>query len=99
MVPNEWKELPRPERSACAEIGNERHDGKFEVSSTHSEGEIMAILNVGIDLAKNVFALHGVNEFDQVDLGRPSVPRTKLHALVAALPPCTIGMEACSGEQ
>jgi transposase len=57
----------------------------------------MAILNVGIDLAKNVFALHGVNERGQVDLRRPSVPRTKLHALVAALPPCTIGMEACSG--
>ena len=28
---------------------------------------------------------------------RPSVPRAKLHQLVAALPPCTIGMEACSG--
>ena len=52
---NEWKGLPRPELSACAETGNECHDGKCEVSSTHSEGEVMAILNVGIDLAKNVF--------------------------------------------
>ena len=25
------------------------------------------------------------------------MPRAKLHELVAALPPCTIGMEACSG--
>jgi transposase len=57
----------------------------------------MAIVNVGIDLAKNVFALHGVNEMGQVDLRRPSVPRAKLHELVAALAPCTIGMEACSG--
>jgi len=57
----------------------------------------MAIVNVGIDLAKNVFALHGVNEIGQTDLRRPSVPRAKLHELVAALPPCTIGMEACSG--
>jgi transposase len=57
----------------------------------------MAIVNVGIDLAKNVFALHGVNEAGQVDLRRPSVPRAKLNELVAALPPCTIGMEACSG--
>jgi len=31
------------------------------------------------------------------ELVRPSVPRAKLHALIAALPPCTIGMEACSG--
>jgi len=57
----------------------------------------MAIVNVGIDLAKNVYALHGVNEVGQMDLRRPSVPRAKLHELVAALPPCTIGMEACSG--
>ena len=33
----------------------------------------MAIVNVGIDLAKNVFALHGVNEIGQTDLRRPSV--------------------------
>jgi transposase len=25
------------------------------------------------------------------------VPRAKLHEMIAALPPCTIGMEACSG--
>jgi transposase len=57
----------------------------------------MAILTVGIDLAKNVFALHGVNEVGKPELLQPRVPRAKLHALVAALPPCTIGIEACSG--
>ena len=57
----------------------------------------MAILYVGIDLAKNVFAIHGVDEHGKAVLVRPSVPRARLHQLVAALPPCTIGMEACSG--
>jgi transposase len=57
----------------------------------------MAILTVGIDLAKNVFALHGVNEVGKPELLQPRVPRAKLHALVATLPPCTIGIEACSG--
>jgi transposase len=57
----------------------------------------MAILTVGIDLAKNVFAVHGVEESGKPELKRPSVPRAKLLELVAALPPCTIGMEACSG--
>jgi transposase len=57
----------------------------------------MAILYVGIDLAKNVFAIHGVDEHGKAVLVRPSVPRGRLHQLVAALPPCTIGMEACSG--
>jgi transposase len=53
----------------------------------------MAILFVGIDLAKNVFALHGVDEHGKAVLVRPSVQRGRLHQLVAALPPCTIGME------
>ncbi len=57
----------------------------------------MAILFVGIDLAKSVFAVHGVNDAGKPELVRPSVPRNKLLEQVAALPPCTIGMEACSG--
>src|ERR1035438_6618700 len=57
MRPNEWKGLPRPELSTCAETGNECHEGKCEVSSTHSEGEVVVIVTRGIDLAKNVFAI------------------------------------------
>jgi transposase len=57
----------------------------------------MAIVTVGIDLAKNVFALHGVNGTGAVQLRQPKVVRGKLNELVASLPPCTIGMEACSG--
>ena len=57
----------------------------------------MAILTVGIDLAKNVFALHGVNQAGKPELLRPSVARSELNELVAALPPCVIGIEACSG--
>ena len=57
----------------------------------------MSIVFVGIDLAKNVFALHGVNDGGAVQLRQPRVARAKLHELVAALPPCTIGIEACSG--
>jgi transposase len=57
----------------------------------------MAILNVGIDLAKNVFAVHGVDDKGTAILRQPKVARAKLNALVAALPPCVIGIEACSG--
>lgn len=57
----------------------------------------MTILYVGIDLAKNVFAVHGVNEAGKPELVRPTVPRARLHELIASLAPCTIGMEACSG--
>ena len=57
----------------------------------------MTILTVGIDLAKNVFAVHGIDAAGKPALVRPTVARDKLHELIAALPPCTIGMEACSG--
>jgi len=57
----------------------------------------MSIVFVGIDLAKNVFAVHGVNESGKPALVKPSVARAKLLELVASLPPCTIGLEACSG--
>lgn len=57
----------------------------------------MAIVTLGIDLAKNVFALHGVDATGKPALVRPSVARGKLLELVASLPPCLIGMEACSG--
>ena len=97
MAPNEWKGLPRPELAAKRRSATECHDGKCELSSTHLEGEVMAILYVGIDLAKNVFAVHGVDEHGKGVLVRPSVARAKLHELIATLPACTIGMEACSG--
>ena len=54
------------------------------------------VTTVGIDLAKNVFSLHGVDGMGRVVL-RKSVRRSQLSALVAQLPPCLIGMEACSG--
>ena len=57
----------------------------------------MRIITVGIDLAKNVFAVHGDDEGGKAVLVKPKVSREQLSPLVAQLPPCTIGMEACSG--
>ena len=57
----------------------------------------MSILYVGVDLAKNVFALHGVSATGALQLRQPKAARAKLHELVAALPACTIGIEVCSG--
>jgi len=57
----------------------------------------MKIIYLGIDLAKNVFAVHGIDEFGKGVLVRPNVRRDQLLELIATLPPCVIGMEACSG--
>lgn len=43
----------------------------------------MSILYFGTDHAKNVFALHSVNEAGKLELVCPSVLHTKLHELVA----------------
>lgn len=57
----------------------------------------MSIIRIGIDLAKNVFALHGVDASGKAVLVKPKVARAQLLAAVAQLSPCLIGMEACSG--
>jgi transposase len=57
----------------------------------------MAIVTAGIDLAKNVFAVHGVDETGKPVLVRPEVTRAKLLELIVNPPPCLIGIQACSG--
>jgi transposase len=54
------------------------------------------ITTVGIDLAKSVFSLHAVNSAGRV-AHRRTLRRDQLMQAMAALSPCLIGMEACSG--
>jgi len=49
---------------------------------------------LGVDLAKNVFQLHGENDGGKVVLGK-QVRRNQMLTFFANLPPCLIGMEAC----
>ena len=51
---------------------------------------------LGIDLAKNVFQLHGADARGKKVLSR-RVQRSKLLEHIANMPPCLIGMEACGG--
>ena len=55
----------------------------------------MKITTVGIDLAKNVFQLHGVDERGKIVL-RKQLRRSQMALFFANLPPCLIGMEACA---
>ena len=54
----------------------------------------MKITSVGIDLAKNVFQVHAVDERGKAVLRR-QLRRDQMTAFFANLPPCLIGMEAC----
>lgn len=49
---------------------------------------------LGIDLAKDVFQLHGVNEYGKKVLGK-KISRAQLPHFIAQIPSCKIVMEAC----
>jgi transposase len=54
----------------------------------------MKITTVGIDLAKNVFQIHAVDEHGKVIL-KKQVKRDKVAECFINLPACLVGMEAC----
>lgn len=54
------------------------------------------IKTIGIDLAKNIFQIHGLDSQGKCVL-RKRLPRVKLAEFIAQLTPCLIGMEACGG--
>jgi len=54
----------------------------------------MKIATVGIDLAKNVFQVHGVDGRGKAVL-RKSLKRAEVVKFFAKLEPCLVGMEAC----
>lgn len=56
----------------------------------------MTVETLGIDIAKNVFQLHGVNHHGCVVLKR-RVMRDQLLDIVAQVECCTIVVEACTG--
>ena len=56
----------------------------------------MKITVIGIDLAKNVFQIHGVDERGKTVL-KKKLKRDQLAAFFVNLPACLIGMEACGG--
>ena len=54
----------------------------------------MQITTVGIDLAKNVFQVHGIHEDGSVAFNKP-LRRAQMLPFFAKLDPCLIGIEAC----
>jgi transposase len=51
---------------------------------------------IGLDLAKSIFQVHGVDGDQKVTIAR-AIKRKDLLAYFGKLPPCLVGMEACGG--
>ena len=56
----------------------------------------MQVTTIGLDIAKNVFQVHGVDQHGKVVL-RKRLSRGRVLAFFANLPRCVIGLEACGG--
>ena len=54
-----------------------------------------SVTTIGLDLAKSVFQVHGVDESGAAVL-RQRLTRSRLLKFFAKLPPCLVGMEACA---
>ena len=65
------------------------------LSPYHREND-MSVTTIGIDLAKNVFHIHGVDAEGRSVLRRKT-SRAGFERLMAGIPGCRVGMEAGSG--
>src|SRR5499426_2356098 len=55
----------------------------------------MQITTIGLDIAKNEFAVHGIDAAEKVVV-RKQLRRGPVLAFFKALPPCLVGTEACA---
>ena len=55
----------------------------------------MQITTIGLDIAKNVFQVHGIDAAEKVVV-RKQLRRSQMLEFFKALAPCLIGMEACA---
>ena len=59
------------------------------------EPSMSEITTIGLDLAKNIFQVHGVNETGTAVVVK-RLRRSQVIGFFAGLPPCLVGMEACA---
>jgi transposase len=65
------------------------------VEATGKEPSAMTITTIGLDLAKQIFQVHGVDETGEVVVKR-RLRRAQVVPYFASLPSCLIGIEACA---
>jgi transposase len=66
------------------------------IRTKNEEGPGMDVRTLGIDLAKNLFRVHGVDARGVTVVAR-QLRRRQLLPFLAQLAPCLVGMEACGG--
>src|ERR1700754_3787353 len=76
-----------------------RHGSAIDVGAVSShdleELSMQTVTTIGLDIAKSVFQVHGVDVAGQVVIRR-QLKRRYVLAFFQKLPPCLIGIEACA---
>src|SRR5438105_9544270 len=95
---------PREAHRRTSASRNDGVDGPLTASMCQSwvldhangrEPSMKEVTTIGLDLAKNVFQVHGVDRAGAVVVRR-ALRRSQVLAWFAKLPPCLVGMEACA---
>jgi hypothetical protein len=63
--------------------------------SVSHRGIVYCTATIGLDIAKNVFQVHGIDAAEKVVV-RKQLRRGQVLKFFEALPPCLVGMEACA---
>ena len=64
-------------------------------NESHQAAVQMQITTIGLDIAKNVFQVHGIDAAEKVVV-RKQLRRSQVLEFFEALPPCLVGMEVCA---
>jgi transposase len=98
-----WEWQGRPIKVAYETLGPDGVDGPLTASVCQSwvvdnangrEPSMKEVTTIGLDLAKKVFQVHGVDAVGAVTVRR-ALRRRQVLAFFAKLPPCLVGIEAC----
>src|ERR1700685_1464419 len=82
-----WWTVPAPPAA--------RSDRVIVVDESHQGAVHMQIATIGLDIAKNVFQVHGIDAAERVVV-RKQLRRRQVLEFFKTLPPCLVGMEACA---
>ena len=88
LTPTNGMDAPTEAASQCAKV--EVFTNPLEWTGASD----MQVTTLGIDLAKNVFQVHGIDEHGKVIL-KKQLKRAQMAPYFINLPPCLIGIEAC----
>src|SRR5437868_15422519 len=79
---------------SCAKLVVVEQPSEGAPSMGKSITDLSSVTTVGLDLAKHVFQVHGVDVSGRVVVAK-AIRRNKLLEFFALLPSCLVGLEAC----